>query len=256
MSKQHAIYVSHMGDDQAVVNAARMSFGVDAKQYTNAQNQSLIQFLAHGVRSKEHALKLAEIRAGAPHVMDADEALLWAKDLYEDLRHRAVHWTPFAHTAISIRMKAPIPIRTQCFKHKQGLVENEESRRYIKSKPEVFYPDFFRSAPEADVKQGSGGMHPDSDLWMGIYRSASESAVVLYENMIADGIAPEQARFILPQGVNVNWLWTGNLLAFANFYNKRSDPHAQKEIQDLAEMVKDVVAPLFPHSWAALTRHK
>ena len=63
-----------------------------------------------------------------------------------------------------------------------------------------------------------------------------------------------QARFVLPQGAMVNWIWTGNLLAFANFFNKRSDSHAQQEIQDLAHAVAAIVEPLFPVSWAALTK--
>lgn len=78
--------------------------------------------------------------------------------------------------------------------------------------------------------------------------------MALYERMLADDIAPEQARLVLPQGAMVNWLWTGNLFAYANFYNKRSDPHAQGENQELAELVKAIVEPLYPVSWAALTR--
>lgn len=163
------------------------------------------------------------------------------------------HWTPFAHTSVTLRMSAPVPIRTQCFKHKQGLVENEESRRYISSKPELFIPDHFRRKA-ANAKQGSDGIHPDSDLWLNVYRIQCESAVTVYERMIANEVCPEQARFILPQGVEVNWIWTGNLFAFASFYNKRTDSHAQKEIQELAHEVGRIIEPLFPVSWAALTR--
>ena len=150
-------------------------------------------------------------------------------------------------------MQAPIPIRTQCFKHKQGLVENEESRRYISTTPEIFMPEF-RNKPEGSIKQGSAGIHPENDTWKEVYAAHVNAAIHLYEKMIEDDVAPEQARFILPQGVEVNWTWTGNLLAFANFYNKRSDSHAQVEIQQLAEMVREVIEPLFPISWAALTK--
>lgn len=80
--------------------------------------------------------------------------------------------------------------------------------------------------------------------------------IEMYENMIADGICPEQARFGLPQGCEVNWVWTGSLYAFANFYNQRADSHAQKEIRDLAEEVNQIIAPLYPVSWAALTQGK
>lgn len=256
MSKQEAVYVDHMGNDDSVVNAARLSFGVDAKKYTPVQNKSLINYLAYGCSSKDVAIILAEMKSGAPSMFDGDEALEWAMGLYEEIRLQDRHWTPFAHTAISIRMKAPIPIRTQCFKHKQGLVENEESRRYISSTPELFIPEFIRAKPEGSIKQGSGERHRDSDLWLGTYKECAGHSIKTYEAMIADGVAPEQARFVLPQGCMVNWLWTGNLLAFANFYNKRSDHHAQEEIQELAEQVKTIVQPLYPVSWSALTRRK
>lgn len=82
----------------------------------------------------------------------------------------------------------------------------------------------------------------------------SEQAINLYEEMIADGICPEQARFVLPQGVEVNWVWTGSLYSFANFYNHRSDPHAQAEVRVLAEQVSQIIQPLYPVSWAALTQ--
>jgi len=71
--------------------------------------------------------------------------------------------------------------------------------------------------------------------------------------MLNAGVCPEQARFVLPQGVMVNWIWTGNLAAYARFYNLRTDPHAQREVRDLAEQVGQIIAPLFPDSWRALT---
>lgn len=258
MSQQIAEYVDHMGTDKSVVNAARLSFGVghETSGELTKKDIGLIHFLAFGLRSDERQSILAEIRDGVKNVYSEEfdgQSDEYALELYNQIRHQAVHWTPFAHTAISIRMKAPIPIRTQCFKHKQGLVENEESRRYISGTPEIFIPEF-RSKPGGSIKQGSGGIHPNNKLWQETYEHDTELAVKTYLAMLADGVAPEQARMILPQGAMVNWLWTGNLMAFANFYNKRSDSHAQGEIQDLAELVKQVVEPLFPVSWAALTR--
>jgi thymidylate synthase, flavin-dependent len=70
--------------------------------------------------------------------------------------------------------------------------------------------------------------------------------------MIEDGVAPEQARFILPQGMETTWVWTGSLLAYSRFYQLRSSPEAQKEVQELALLVSDVIKPLFPISWSAL----
>ena len=86
------------------------------------------------------------------------------------------------------------------------------------------------------------------------YNVNTKACIDAYNYMIEQGVSPEQARFVLPQGVMTEWVWTGSLLAFARFYNLRIDPHAQKEIQDLAHMVGDIIEPLYPVSWAALTR--
>lgn len=245
-------YIDHMGNDQRVVDIARQSFAKsDAAVRTEAQNQGLLRYLAEGISSKDKKEIISMILNGTKELGTYDECT--AEALYRSIRHQAVHWTPFAHTAITLQMQAPIPIRTQAFKHKQGLVENEESRRYISTTPEVYIPEF-RLRPEGSIKQGSAGIHPDNNAWKSSYIEITHAAVFMYERMIAEGIAPEQARFVLPQGVEVNWTWTGNLLAFANFYNKRSDAHAQQEIQDLAEMVREIIEPLFPMSWKALTQ--
>lgn len=255
-----AIYENHYLTDTDVANYARQSFAKLAENFTKEQNDKLIQFLARGMQSgdwekliermKEHG----KVDYGAP-AGSAMEALNHqrTKELAIYLRKIPEHWVPFGHPHITLRMQAPIPIRVQCFKHKIGFVESEESRRYISTRPELFIPPFFR-AKAANVKQGSGDEHPMSDQWMGIYQTQSAMAINQYLAMLEDGICPEQARFILPQGCEVNWVWTGSLYAFANFYNQRSDSHAQKEIQELADQVDKIIAPLFPVSWAALTR--
>jgi thymidylate synthase (FAD) len=165
------------------------------------------------------------------------------------------HWTPFAHTSITLRVSAPVPIRTQCFKHKQGFVENEESRRYIKSTPKLFIPEYFREAPpEGGAKQGSGGQHIKSNYYRTQYEEFCLDSIALFERMIEDGVCPEQARFVLPQGCLVNWYWTGSLAAYARFYKQRTDSHAQKEIQDLAKVIGGIIGPLYPVSWKELTK--
>ena len=126
------------------------------------------------------------------------------------------------------------------------------SRRYVTDTPELFLPTF-RTSPQGNIKQGSGGEHNENELLQEVYQSITRECLESYESMIKNGVAPEQARFILPQGVMTEWVWTGSLLAFARFYNLRTDSHAQKEIQDLAHMVGDVIKPLYPVSWTALT---
>ena len=255
-----AVYENHYLTDRDVANYARQSFAKLAENFSEADNHKLIRFLARGMQSGDWEKLLEKLKDhgkvdyGAP-VGSAMEALNH-KQLHEMavyLRSIPEHWAPFGHPHITLRMQAPIPIRVQCFKHKIGYVESEESRRYISSRPEYYVPPYFREKA-ANVKQGSGDIHPRSDLWMGHYNDLCQLTIARYEHMINDGVCPEQARFILPQGCEVNWVWTGSLYAFANFYNQRSDSHAQKEIQELADQVDKIIDPLFPVSWRALTR--
>ena len=164
------------------------------------------------------------------------------------------HWSPFAHTSITLRVRAPIPIRTQCMKHAVGFNINEESRRYISGTPELFTPTF--RGQVKNKKQGSGDTLVGlvQERAQAMYRYSTVRAIESYEELLTMGVCEEQARFVLPQGCLVNWYWTGSLSAFARFVKQRSDSHAQLEIQELAAMVSDIIQPLYPVSWKALTK--
>lgn len=240
-----ALYENHYLSDRDVANFARQSFAQLADKFSQEQNDQLIRFLARGMASKDwDALILRMLTVNNPG--EAHELATYLRSIPE-------HWVPFGHPQITLRMSAPVPIRVQCFKHKIGFVESEESRRYISSTPVLHVPDHFRAAA-ASVKQGSGGKHHQSDAWLSQYVSNCHHAIGIYAAMIEDGVCPEQARFILPQGCEVNWVWTGSLYAYANYYNQRSNSHAQKESQMLAEQANQIIAPLYPVAWAALTK--
>ena len=239
-----ATYENHYLSDADVANYARQSFSNLATNFSEKQNNNLIRFLARGMSSGDWERLIDQM------LVTTDQGK--ARELATYLRKIPEHWVPFGHPHISIRMQAPIPIARQAFKHKIGFVESEESRRYISSTPAVYHPPFFREAA-GSVKQGSAGKHPDHQKWTTAYHNHVMQAVQLYESMIADNVCPEQARFVLPQGAEVNWVWTGSLYSYANFFNQRSDPHAQKEIQELAHLVGNIIAPLYPVSWPALT---
>lgn len=226
----HALYVDHMGNDLSVVKAAKVSFANDVEV------SSFITRLDAELHEKATGQKVRSHEALIEYLASHD------------------HWTPFAHTSITLRMSAPVPIRTQCYKHKAGFVENEESRRYISGRPVLFVPEVFRQAPDGDkVKQGSAGPHPDSSNIRKRYSGRCQDMIKFYEDLVAEGVAPEQARFVLPQGCEVNWYWTGSLYAYAQAWIKRSDSHAQEEIQDLFKPVDEIMSKLFPFSWKALT---
>ena len=237
-------YVTHSGNDMLVVNAARQSF---AKQKNPNQPLSqgdigLLNYLARGMSSSDYDQMINEL-VGNLSAHEVENALV-------QYRKTPTHWAPFAHPHITVRASAPVPIRTQCFKHKIGLTESEESRRYITSTPS-FYMPLIRESAE-NVKQGSAGTHPLNDYYQDVTGQHYERSVALYEEMLRGNVCPEQARMVLPQGMIVNWTWTGSLYAFANFYIQRSDSHAQEEVRQVAEQIDEIIRPLFPHSWEAL----
>lgn len=246
--------LDYMGDDLAVVDAARVSFNKTSEwEYLEPvagwkDSDELFEKAKVLCQSKGRKFQRSINGNDQPKVLGvSDEKLINFLATHD-------HWTPFAHTALKFRVAAPVPIRTQCFKHKIGMVENEESRRYISTTPEIFVPEFFRAKPDGSIKQGSAGVHEHSPYWKSAYESSVSVAIATYEGMIQDGICPEQARFILPQGAIVNWIWTGNLVSFANFYLKRTDSHAQVEVQEVAKKVGALIEDIFPVSWAALTK--
>jgi thymidylate synthase (FAD) len=233
----HVEYVDCMGSDLTVANAARVSFNKETEW------------------DIDEAAKKRLIDSGSVY-HESDLRVLSVKDtkLIQYLaKHN--HWTPFAHPQITLRVKAPISIRTQLFKHKQGFVENEISRRYVSDEPEIYHPRW-RTSPTNGAKQGSEDFLEYGETWDmcgAIYDIAIKSSVSSYNMLIEKGIAPEQARFVLPQGTYTEWWWTGSLAAYARVCKLRSDSHAQWEVQQYANAISKIIEPLFPVSWKALT---
>lgn len=159
------------------------------------------------------------------------------------------HWTPFSHPQVQLRIKMPIFIARQWFKHQIGFTRNETSRRYVDDSPEFYIPTVYRSRA-ANVKQGSGGepvgINPD---WVqAMYSEARE----WYESLLGEGVCPEQARMVLPQGTYTEFIETGSLAAYARLVKLRLDSHAQYEIRMYAQAIDKLLAPLFPVSWTTL----
>lgn len=150
---------------------------------------------------------------------------------------------------VTLRETVPIFVARQRFKHMVGFTYNEVSRRYVDDEPTFYVPDSWRSRPDGSVKQGSGEPINHFDGWQ---PSSTKEALKDYEYLLDSGIAPEQARMVLPQSMMTSYYTTGSLAAFARMVKQRKDPHAQKEIQDLAHMVDDIIRPLYPVSWSAL----
>lgn len=160
------------------------------------------------------------------------------------------HWTPFGHAFASLRIKAPIFVARQFVKHQVGLVWNEVSRRYVDDEPEFWWPEVWRGRP-VNAKQGSAGVIDDPG-YEGMMHSAVAEALNAYNAAISAGYAPEQARMVLPLNSMTEWIWSGSLAAWARVCKLRLDPHAQLEIQEPTRLIKGLLEPLFPVSFAAL----
>lgn len=234
--------VDYMGSDLSVVNAARVSF---------AKESDWEYDVVEGYADYEGGGKLSE----------KDQKLI-------TYLARNNHWTPFAHTCLSFRVKAPIFVARQLAKHQVGLVWNEVSRRYVDDEPEFFFPKEWRGKP-VNAKQGSSDKvitelyHAPGaeDLWGDFdnkwnpklhVEAAVENVAWMYNHLLESGVAPEQARMVLPQNTMSEWIWTGSLAAFARVCNLRLDPHAQEETRQVAVQINELIPKEFKHSWSVL----
>lgn len=162
------------------------------------------------------------------------------------------HWSPFAHCFLQYRIKAPIFVARQLVKHQVGLSWNEESRRYVDHPPEFHNPKVWRGRPE-NSKQGSSGEVEDQNTPKKVLEQTNLLAFKNYNILIKQGIAPEQARMILPQTMLTEWYWSGSLQAFARVCNQRLDNHSQEETQVIARQIQEQALTKFPVSWMALS---
>ena len=135
-----------------------------------------------------------------------------------------------------------------------GGVWNEVSRRYVDSEPEFYFPEVWRGRPTDGMKQGSSGAvtHVHGVLVSHGAQYAASTALGTYNQLIEGGVAPEQARMILPQNMMTEWYWTGSLMFFARVCKERLAPGAQAETRDVASLIAREVELLFPVSWNAL----
>ncbi len=161
------------------------------------------------------------------------------------------HWSPFGHASIQFRIKAPVFVARQLVKHQVGLVWNEVSRRYVDYEPELFEPKSWRGRPQ-NSKQGSDG---EVELDMNDkhrLKTTMEQCLIIYDSFIKMGIAPEQARMVLPQSMMTEWYWSGTLYAFARVCNLRCAKDTQEETRDVANKISEICAEHFPISWKYL----
>ena len=270
-------YEDHMGTDLCVVNAARVSHGKrsewvwlkgDGEVLENPEcwslsqkenhctrtlskrDQGIIQYLASGLTTKEREAHIQRgLNCKTPEDMER---------FINDTRRIATHFAPFTKTAIKLHISCPLFVAAQLFKHQVGFeTPSSISYRYVEAE-EFYMPDVWRKRAD-NVKQGSSDESVDvswydrDDGYNDWPTDAYEIALESYQKMLKLGVAPEQARMVLPQSTITEFIWQGNVAAWARLYNQRTDSHAQKETQDLAKQIGKIIQPLYPVSWEALT---
>ncbi len=168
------------------------------------------------------------------------------------------HITPFFHPQIRFRIKMPIFVAREWFRHQIGFARNEVSRRYVDSPPECYIPlaeDIRERDPKA--KQGSKENPVNNAEYVHEHiQDATQAAMDTYRVLLQSGVAPEVARMILPQSMYTEFIETGSLAAYARLCGLRLDPTAQKEIRDYANAVDALLKEKFPVSWPALIPHE
>jgi len=256
-------YKDHMGSDLEVVNAARVSFsgesGWDDVRYLKLKpkDEHLIKFLARGCTTKDWDELCNSVALAGRDVSElydgetADEAHDKLLELLNHVKRMPSHWVPFANGGqIKMHFKVPLFVARQLQKHTAGFNPwSEVSRRYVDSTPEFYVPDVWRGR-SADKKQGSTGVVDVPIVARTLYGYQEE----VYQSLLQCGVAPEQARMVLPQSMITEFVWSGNLYAWASLYNTRSWGDSQAETADVAQQIKAIVEPLFPISWSELTQ--
>ncbi len=216
------------GDDLTVVNAARVSFHKESHmEPVSDQEGGVVAY-----QLSERDTKLINFLAKHDHV------------------------TPFFHPMIRFRIKMPIYVVREWYRHTIGFARNEVSRRYVTDDIECFIPKELRKR-DKDVKQGSSKeiLENNSAITQEM-KKYCEDAVTYYNRLLDDGLCPEQARGVLPQNMYTEFIETASLAAYARLVHLRTHPTAQKEIRDYAQHISKLLEKDFPVSWLALTQYK
>ena len=163
------------------------------------------------------------------------------------------HWSPSSHAFIQVRIKAPISVQRQWFKHNIGCTHSSESTRYVTVKPEFYVPQTLRKQSKS-MKQGSEGeieTRMEELLKDEIYVTY-EYMLETYTSLLISGVAKEQARDVLPLATYTTWISTISVAAAYRIYKLRTTDGAQFEIGEYAKALWNFVKTQFPHTAYAL----
>jgi len=201
--------VDAVGDDLTVVNSARVSFGKQKTRLTK-KDKKLIKYL---------------------------------------IEHR--HTSTLEHCFVTFRVKVPLFVRSQHHRHRTWSY-NEISRRYTDFDIQFYEPAYFRTQHESNRQASNQHIRVDPVLknWQleatDCVRMHHEQSLKFFNELVEAGVCREQARGVLPQNMYTEYYASANLNNILKFIDLRTHEGAQKEIQDVAFAMLEIITKLYP----------
>ena len=217
-------YISHMGTDLSVVNAARVSFG-SQKEEVEEKDIKLINYLMEHNHSSPFEHCTITFRFTVP---------LFIRSQHHRHRTWAYNEISRRYTSVDINFYEPSKFRQQHKSNRQASTDD------------LINPI---------VEYNRSGLPISSDASTLVSTHHRES-MKLFEKMLEAGVCREQARGILPQNLYTQYYGTVNLHNLLKFIALRSHEGAQWEIQQVAEACLDITEDLFPHAVHSFIKNK
>jgi len=163
------------------------------------------------------------------------------------------HWSPLEMVSMCLEIETTRDIARQILRHRSFSFQ-EFSQRYADPTKEL---DFvLRDARRQDTKNRQNSieldLNNDADRflafqWENMQKNVLEQSRMAYEWAIEAGIAKEQARAVLPEGLTISRLYmNGTLRSWIHYISLRSANGTQKEHRDIALKCAEVIATVFP----------
>jgi thymidylate synthase (FAD) len=200
-----------MGDDAAIVQAARVSYGSGTKKVL--EDRGLIRYLLRHAHTTPFEMVEFKFHVKLPIFV----ARQW-------IRHRTANVNEYSgrYSEMKDEFYTPNPndIRPQSVLNKQGRSEE--------------------TLPDGMAEQAANA-----------FKAGQDEAYAQYQEFLEQGIAREIARINLPVSNYTEWYWKIDLHNLFHFLRLRIDSHAQYEIRVFAEAIAELVKPFVPHAWEA-----
>jgi len=202
--------IDHMGSDQSIERAARVSYGGDKQERTVEETTKLLNYLM------EHE-----------------------------------HTSPFEHAVVQMYVKCPIFVARQWLRHRTWSYA-EASYRYKQAPCEFYEPEVWRGQSKDNKQMSDGTVDYKEPGAIGI----TGMSLLVYEDMLNQGVSREMARMVLPVSLYTEFYATVDLHNLLHFVRLRLHSHAQEEIRVYAEVIAKWIEEYFPITWGAFKKHR